>query len=85
MSHMLADTLPELCEMADRIGVSRSHYQDWSKASCPHFDVSEGKRQLAFAAGATPVTTSELVAVMRRIKDAAIALKKQGLPTGWEP
>ncbi|MCK7615200.1 DUF4031 domain-containing protein [Roseibium sediminicola] len=52
MCHMWADTLPELLEMADRIGVARKWLQQPPKASWVHFDIAKSKRALAVAAGA---------------------------------
>lgn len=83
MCHMLADTLPELMMMADRIGVARKWYQDFNKASCPHFDICKSKRELALEAGAQPVNRTELVQVVRRIKQVAIERKARGENHGW--
>jgi Protein of unknown function (DUF4031) len=66
MSHMIADTLPELHEMADKIGVARKWFQD--KASTPHYDVSKGKRELAIKFGAIPVDRKELVRKIRELR-----------------
>ena len=52
MSHLWADTLPELLAMVDRIGVQRRWLQQPPKASWLHFDISHGKKQLAIRAGA---------------------------------
>jgi hypothetical protein len=52
MSHLWADTLPELLAMVDRIGVQRRWLQQPPKASWVHFDISHGKKQLAIRAGA---------------------------------
>jgi hypothetical protein len=51
MSHMMADELEELHEMAARIGMRREWFQDEGH-SIPHYDVSEGKRQQAIRLGA---------------------------------
>jgi hypothetical protein len=83
MCHMLADTLPELLAMADRIGVDRRWYQGPGKASCPHFDIAKSKRVLALAAGAVPVDRKQLAEVMHRIKAEASAKVKSGEPHGW--
>lgn len=53
MSHMIADTLDELHEMAKRIGIARRHFQD--KHSGPHYDVSMSKRAAAIEEGAIPI------------------------------
>lgn len=63
MCHMLADSVAELMEMADRIGVDRKWFQ---ATSHPHFDVCLAKRKLAVAAGAIEVDRYGIVAVMKR-------------------
>lgn len=85
MCHMLADTRDELFAMADRIGVARRWYQGFEKASCPHFDIAKSKRELAVKAGAVELGRHELVAVMKRLKGAAMAHVRAGEPHGWEP
>lgn len=60
MCHMWADTIAELLEMADRIGVQRKWIQGHpelsvGKAKRPswiHFDIALSKKALALAAGA---------------------------------
>jgi hypothetical protein len=52
MSHLWADTLPELLAMVDAIGVRRKWLQRPPKASWVHFDISHGKKKLAIARGA---------------------------------
>jgi uncharacterized protein DUF4031 len=51
MSHLWADTLPELLAMVDAIGVQRKWLQRPPKASWVHFDISFGKKKLAIARG----------------------------------
>lgn len=58
MCHMLADTLDELHEMADKIGIKRKWFQ---KGSTPHYDISLGKRKLAIENGAIEIDRSELI------------------------
>ena len=84
MCHMLADTLPELMAMADRIGVNRRWYQGFDKASCPHFDICKSMRVKAIKAGAIEVSMHELAVIMRTIKGEARELVKQGHKHGWE-
>lgn len=50
MSHMAADTLEELHEMADRIGVNRKHFQ--YKPGRPHYDICQKKKAKAIEFGA---------------------------------
>lgn len=52
MCHMWADTLGELLEMADQIGVQRKWLQQPPKTSWVHFDVSLSCKAKAIAAGA---------------------------------
>jgi hypothetical protein len=84
LCHMLADTKSELFAMADTIGVARRWYQGFERASCPHFDVSKGKRALAVQHGAVVVGRHELGALIRRIKTDALARVKAKQSHGWE-
>ena len=52
MCHMWADTVEELHDMADRLGLRRSWFQKPPKASWEHYDVSLGLKAKAIAAGA---------------------------------
>lgn len=63
MCHMVADTTEELLRMADTIGLQRKWLQH---AGSPkeHFDISLGKRGLAIANGAVPITRRELSVFM---------------------
>lgn len=56
MSHMMADTEPELHAMAARIGVARKWYQG------DHYDICMSKRDAAVAAGAREISLSEMAA-----------------------
>lgn len=77
MSHMFADTTEELLAMADTIGLDRKHLQN-PGAENEHFDVAEGTRKKAIAAGAQEVTQRQLVKIIRE-RRRRIAL---GLPMG---
>ena len=55
MCHMVADTLDELHQMADQIGMERRWFQVPPKASHPHYDIPESKRTKALALGAQEV------------------------------
>lgn len=52
MCHMWADSLAELLEMADWIGLNRKWLQEPPKASWQHFDISIGKKREAIRNGA---------------------------------
>ena len=48
--HMTADTLEELHELAQRIGLKREWFQ--AKSNVPHYDLTPSRRALAMEAGA---------------------------------
>lgn len=66
MCHMVADSLDELHVMADKIGVSRRHFQ--ADASTPHYDICKTKRTKAVKHGAIEADRRTFVAAMRRIR-----------------
>lgn len=65
MCHMIADTIDELHEMADKIGIQRKWFQD--KKDHPHYDISLGKRNLAVQFGAREITMRECVKLSQNI------------------
>lgn len=67
MSHMAADTVEELHEMADKIGLQRKWFQN---KRIPHYDVSVGKKAEAIKNGAIEVNSKALLLVMSRKYDA---------------
>jgi len=64
MCHMIADTIAELHEMADRIGVHRKWFQ--SRSAVPHYDICKSKRAKAVSLGAVELTSRELATVGRK-------------------
>jgi|TARA_R110002012_G_scaffold66498_3_gene173820 hypothetical protein len=66
MCHMLGDTIGELLQMADLIGLDRRLFQPWLH---PHFDVSLGYRARAIKAGAILVDRRGIVKVMKAQRD----------------
>lgn len=70
MCHMVADTRAELHEMAGKLGLKRSWFQDTPKSSSPHYDVSLSKRAEAIRLGAILVDRRGLVDVIRRARAA---------------
>lgn len=52
--HMTADSLEELHQFAELIGVKRCWFER-SRRGVPHYDLSEEKRILALEMGATAV------------------------------
>lgn len=67
MCHMLADTLEELHEMAERIGMRREWFQPYST---PHYDVCKSMRKLALAYGAIEIDRRRTVAIIRQWRAA---------------
>lgn len=64
--HMMADTLDELHTMATRIGLRRAWFQN--HPDHPHYDLRTSKREKAIAAGASQITSREMVMKAREIK-----------------
>ncbi len=62
MCHMMADTLRELHEMADRIGMRREWYQP---KSTPHYDLCETRRKIAILHGAIEIDRQRTVEIIR--------------------
>ena len=56
MCHMTADSLDELHDMADKIGMERRWFQAPPKASHPHYDIPQERRKMAIALGALEVS-----------------------------
>lgn len=82
MCHMWADTLPELHEMAQAIGMDRAWFQP---LSFPHYDVSLSRRERAIALGAVEVDRRQGVALRKVIRergwsDADLADMRAALP-----
>jgi hypothetical protein len=59
MSHMIADSINELHEMADILGVKRKWFQD--KATKPHYDICKKKKMLALNYGAKLINDMEII------------------------
>jgi len=65
MCHMLADTLPELHEMADKLGFKREWFQP---RSSPYYDLSKLDRKRAIEMGAIEIDNVQLVALIRKLR-----------------
>jgi hypothetical protein len=63
MCHMMADTTPELLQMADRIGLDRRWIQKPGTRH-EHFDICLAKRSLAVKAGAIEVDCHTLIEIL---------------------
>lgn len=62
MCHMLADTLDELHEMADKIGIKRKWFQNHGT---PHYDICQSKKKLALSHGALEADRRKVVELIR--------------------
>ena len=62
MCHMLADSIAELHEMADKIGVARKWFQG------DHYDICMSKRVLAIQFGAVEVEIRQIVEIRRKLR-----------------
>lgn len=69
--HLISDeSVEELHEFAQSIGLKRSWFQDHSRL--PHYDVTVGMRRKAVDAGAEEITSMDLGRLMwRNIRDGA--------------
>ncbi len=65
MCHMIADTLDELHDMADLLGLRRNWFQPWSS---PHYDLTLFRREKAIELGAIILGRREFVKKLREIR-----------------
>lgn len=65
MCHMVADSKEELIDMANKISVNLKHIQ-YEGLPKEHFDICKSKREVAISYGATPVSSKEIVRIIRR-------------------
>lgn len=78
MCHMMpgsVDQLDELHAMADKLGISRRHFQGSDKAKTPHYDICKSKRMLALKLGAVRIDRRAAVELSRKLR-AEIAMKR---------
>jgi len=66
---MIADTLDELHETAEAIGLKREWFQD--HAVLPHYDLTPAKKRQAILAGAIGINAAQMVAELRRRRSDA--------------
>jgi hypothetical protein len=67
---MIADTLDELHEMADAIGIARKWFQ--GDSSFPHYDICKAKRALAIEKGAIELSRRDFIYTLRSLRQAMI-------------
>lgn len=58
--HLLADAEEELHELAAKIGMKRSWFQDGDTHAMPHYDLVASRRKLAVKKGAIEITRQQL-------------------------
>ena len=63
MCHLMADTVEELHNMADKIGMARRWFQN---RRVPHYDICQRQRKLAIKAGAIAIGWRQTVELMRK-------------------
>lgn len=66
MSHMAADSLEELHEMAQSIGVAKKHFQN--KKGKPHYDICKQNKKKAIKLGAKEVDDRKIIELFQSKK-----------------
>lgn len=66
MCHMMADSIEELHEMADKLGLKREWFQP---ESTPHYDICQAKRKLAIENGAIEADRYKIVELIRKYRE----------------
>jgi uncharacterized protein DUF4031 len=65
-SHLIADTTEELHAFATRLGLERAWcHRTPARPWKDHYDLPEGKRQVAIHQGARPITSREAAQMLR--------------------
>jgi len=65
MSHMAADTIEELHQMAQEVGVAKRHFQN--KQGKPHYDICKQNKLKAIELGAIEVNDREIIELYRAL------------------
>lgn len=64
MSHMIAESLEELHQMAHDLGIDQKHFQN--KPGKPHYDICKQNKRKAIALGAVEVSDKQLVKMLKQ-------------------
>lgn len=64
MCHMLADSLDELHDMAQKLGLKRQWFQN-AEGSTPHYDICQEKRAKAIELGAVEIDRRRTVEIIQ--------------------
>lgn len=77
--HLMADTVGELHEFADKIGLKKEWFQP---NSAPHYDVTAYYRQKAVKAGAAELDRAGIVSLCRMYRaEERHATQRTGIPS----
>lgn len=76
--HLVADTIEELHEFAQLLGLKREWFQH--AASYPHYDVTIEVRQIALSIGALEGNRAEIITCARTMKTQLISERAQLQP-----
>ncbi len=77
-AHLMADTLDELHDFAQHLGLRRDKFQD--KTSGAHYDITAALRDEAVAAGAVAISRHDDRERLRAVIRNAKAQGRDGLP-----
>lgn len=66
--HMIADTLEELHEFCQSVGISKHFFHAYAKHK--HYDLNERNRNLAIENGAIEISTREIIRKMNEKSNA---------------
>jgi len=69
MSHMLADSLDELHDIARKVGLKKEWFQE---NKTPHYDLCQSKRKLAIEFGAIEINNRKLVQLIHYWRESII-------------
>lgn len=64
--HLIADSIEELHELANEIGLRREWFQP---ESFPHYDLTPERRKRAIAVGAIALERKDFIRTLRRIRE----------------
>lgn len=68
-THLVSDTLEELHEFAQRIGLRREWFQTLPKHKFPHYDIiADWRKEIALKSGAKKVMPSEVLEISKKLK-----------------
>lgn len=66
--HMAADTVAELHDFAEQLGINRCWFHRGARH--PHYDVTDQQRDMAISAGALAVNSRALLAAAKQSQEA---------------